>query len=280
MTAGNVVTCTECEANFLLVNDMTTGSLIQSCQRSSIYCPSFCVCDFGGTMNCTQCNQTGYGLVKELGISNFSQCVPTASIATWGASCGPNCLNCNTALGICLVCKSGYAIQYDSTTTLTASKFFCDLPCGQGCLNCNLATRSCLQCDTANNYTSYTRWNNPTTLRCQLLTYMCDAACINCNTNGLRLYPPVLTGQCTQCAKGFYVTGTSNCRVCPNLCSGCNDISGSCTSCQSITNTLYFDVARNVNLCTALTCQSSCLTCDIPGGMNGAYSRPNCYKCV
>lgn len=34
VTAGYTVTCTECENNFLLVNDMTTGTLVQSCQRS------------------------------------------------------------------------------------------------------------------------------------------------------------------------------------------------------------------------------------------------------
>jgi hypothetical protein len=108
--------CIECERNFALSTDNSTGTPIQRCVRSSTFCPNFCICDFGGTMNCTRCNDTNYVVVKEAGISNFGRCVRSDLAPTANIDCGPRCTNCNSLTGTCLDCEAGYAPAYDTTS--------------------------------------------------------------------------------------------------------------------------------------------------------------------
>lgn len=89
----------------------------------------------------------------------------------------------------------------------------------------------------------YLRDKTTKTYRCADITNMCDTACTTCDKSGLQATPPVLTGICTKCMVGYYVSNLGKCNSCPALCYNCTDITGSCNSCASIKYTLYNDVS-------------------------------------
>jgi len=43
--ASDTPTCVECDKNFALQSDNSTGTPIQKCIRNANYCPPFCQCD-------------------------------------------------------------------------------------------------------------------------------------------------------------------------------------------------------------------------------------------
>ena len=79
LTVGSETpTCVECERNFLLQTDNSTGIPIQKCVRNSNYCPPFCTCDTIESINaqnCTRCVDPLYVVTKEAGLSDFPRCV-------------------------------------------------------------------------------------------------------------------------------------------------------------------------------------------------------------
>ena len=76
--ASDTPTCVECDKNFLLQSDNSTGTPIQKCIRNANYCPPFCQCDSIEAIqaqNCTRCTDPLYILTKEAGLSDFARCV-------------------------------------------------------------------------------------------------------------------------------------------------------------------------------------------------------------
>jgi len=183
---------------------------------------------------------------------------------------------------VCLECERGYAPTWDTSNLASNVRYSCQPTCGPGCLNCNEATRSCIQCDEAKNFTQYTIDTVSKTLRCYDITNMCDEACVNCDTSGLRAVPFSTVGRCVQCQTGFFVNTLGKCEKCPNLCRTCAKDTGSCFDCTSIRYTLYSQKITptvSKSLCTDKVCQPACLTCNIEEGMNSEFARPICKKC-
>lgn len=154
--------------------------------------------------------------------------------------CPPGCSYCGSSTS-CLSCKTGYALMQANIS----APFICEA-CGVRCTSCLASNfNNCTACYDGSFLSSNTCSScSNLCLRCSGNSTTCtlcppnqflnsSASCVNCSGQ----YCLACTAAaCTQCQKGFVLTGVvgSPCRRCASACSNCNPLDiTQCTACDS-----------------------------------------------
>ncbi|KAJ4493962.1 insulin-like growth factor binding protein [Lentinula edodes] len=214
-------------------------------------------------------------------VPDFSQLAVSGSLSLvdmQSSACEPAC----SSNGICT-----------SSGTCSCAAGFTGASCESGFfgLSCQACTSGCLDCDDGISGTgkclAFNITNAPSS--CNSLNGECGSSG-QCSCNAGWTTADNGTA-CSKCASGFFLTSTSDCKICEIGCSACADITGDCQTCKSgftqdANDKTKCDVEPTTTssgtVCpdgsfssgtTCSTCSPSCQTC------NGATSN-DCIICA